>query len=359
MTMECGRMICYGLGTLMKSVSLGRTHVVVPQLAFGALPIQRASTQDAVRLIRRAFESGIRFFDTARAYSDSEEKLGRALADVRHDVVIATKTVATDAAGARRDLEVSLSKLQTRYIDIIQLHNPEKVPDAADEGSAYAALKSARREGLVRFIGITNHRATVARDAVASGLFDTLQFPLSHISSAEDLSLVEHCRRHDVGFIAMKALCGGMLTNISAAFAFFRQLHDVVPIWGIQHEHELDQFLELERNEPQLTDELTRAIEQDRKDLASSFCRGCGYCLPCQAEIPIPMAARMSFLLRRAPYRQFLTEQWRQKMRRITDCSDCQNCVTRCPYGLDPPALLKVMLADYEQFAREHANESA
>jgi aryl-alcohol dehydrogenase-like predicted oxidoreductase len=338
----------------MNLVSLGRTHLVVPQLAFGALPIQRLGMQDASRLLRTAFAAGVRFFDTARAYSDSEEKVGSALADVRSQIVIATKTTATDAAGARRDLETSLTKLRTDYVDIIQLHNPEKVPQPDDEGTAYAALCAARRQGRVRFIGITNHRGTVAREAVASRLFDTLQFPLSHISSAEDLSLVEHCRRHNVGFIAMKALCGGLLINAVAAFAFFRQLRDVLPIWGIQHDHELAQFLELERNPPELTAALTAAIEQDRKDLAASFCRGCGYCLPCAAEIPIPMAARMSFLLRRAPYRQFLTEDWKAKMRRISDCSGCQNCVAKCPYGLDTPALLKTMLADYEQFVSEH-----
>ncbi len=343
----------------MKLVSLGRTQLVVPQLAFGALPIQRTSVQDAVRLIRKAFDSGIRYFDTARAYSDSEEKLGLALADVRSEVVVATKTLATDACSARRDLEASLLQLRTNYIDIIQLHNPEKVPDPADEGSAYAALVTARREGLVRFIGVTNHRLEVAREAVVSGLFDMLQFPLSHISSNDDLSLIELCQWHNVGVIAMKALCGGLLTNAKAAFAFFRQLHNVLPIWGIQHEHELDQFLQLEQNPPQLTDELTRVIEQDRKELASSFCRGCGYCLPCEAEIPIPMAARMSFLLRRAPYKQFLTDEWQQNMRRITNCTECQNCASRCPYGLQPHKLLKLMLADYEQFAHEHTNNAA
>lgn len=226
----------------MKVVTLGRTKLTVPQLAFGALPVQRASVADGVRLIQKAFESGVRFFDTARAYSDSEEKLGLALADVRREVFIATKTMATDAAGARRDLETSLSKLRTSYVDIIQLHNPERVPDPNDTTSAYAALVRARSQGLVRFVGITNHRATVAREAVSSGLFDTLQFPLSHISSEQDLALVEHCRAHDIGFIAMKALCGGLLTNVPAAFAFFRQLDHVLPIWGIQHPHELDQF---------------------------------------------------------------------------------------------------------------------
>jgi len=342
----------------MNLVSLGRTHLVVPQLAFGALPIQRAGVQDAIRLLRTAFAAGVRFFDTARAYSDSEEKIGNALAEVRPQIIIATKTAATDAAGARRDLETSLAKLRTDYIDIIQLHNPEKIPQPADEGSAYAALSAARRQGRVRFIGITNHRAAVAREAVASDLFDTLQFPLSHISSPEDLSLVEHCRQHDVGFIAMKALCGGLLTNVFAAFAFFRQLPGVLPIWGIQHDRELAQFIELERNPPELTEALRAAIDQDRQDLASSFCRGCGYCLPCAAEIPIPMAARMSFLLRRAPYRQFLTDEWKGKMRRISDCSGCQSCVAKCPYGLETPVLLKTMLADYEQFVREHGHEA-
>ena len=142
----------------MKLVSLGRTQLIVPQLAFGALPIQRVDVPDAVRLLRKAFNAGIRYFDTARAYSDSEEKLGLALADVRSEVVIATKTLATDACGARRDLEESLRRLRTNYVDIIQLHNPEKVPDPADERSAYAELVTARREGLVRFIGVTNHR---------------------------------------------------------------------------------------------------------------------------------------------------------------------------------------------------------
>ncbi|HEY5957200.1 MAG TPA: aldo/keto reductase, partial [Polyangiaceae bacterium] len=260
----------------MKLVVLGRTRLSVPQLAFGALPVQRASSEDGVRLIRKAFDSGIRFFDTARAYSDSEEKLGLALTDVRQEAVIATKTMATDAAGARRDLETSLGKLRTSYVDIIQLHNPERVPDPNDDSSAYAALVAARRQGLVRFVGITNHRAAVAREAVSSRLFDTLQFPLSHISSAEDLSLVEHCRKHDVGFIAMKALCGGLLTDIPAAFAFFRQLDTALPIWGIQHERELDQFLELERKPPALTVELIEGIERDKRELASSFCRGCG-----------------------------------------------------------------------------------
>jgi predicted aldo/keto reductase-like oxidoreductase len=295
----------------------------------------------------------------AAPYSDSEEKLGLALADVRSEIVIATKTAATTAAAAREHLETSLAKLKTGFIDLIQLHNPDGLPTAGDEGSAYAALVEARRQGLVRHIGITWHKRSVARAAAASGLFDTIQFPLSHISAPEDLTLVEECQRHDVGLIAMKALCGGLITNVRSAFAFFRTLGSVVPIWGIQHMSELEQFLVLQRQPPELNAELARAIEQDRIELAGSFCRGCGYCLPCPAGIPIHWAARMSLLLRRAPYQQFLAADWREKMDRIDACTNCGECANRCPYGLDTPALLKTVLADYRQFAAKHGEGGA
>lgn len=342
-----------------KMVTLGRTGIVVPQLAFGALPIQRTTVAGAVRILRKAFDAGIRFFDTARAYSDSEEKLGKAFVGIRDQIVIATKTGAADAATAREHLHASLRLLNTDYIDIVQLHNPEKCPDPNDKNSALAALIQAQHKGQIRFIGISNHRIKVAKEAVASGIFDTLQFPLSHISSDEDMALIPLCQQHDVGLIAMKALCGGLITNISAAFAFFRQHGSVLPIWGIQHEYELDEFVQLEANPPKLDAELRAAIEADRKDLAASFCRGCGYCLPCQAKIPIPMAARMSFLLRRAPWQQFLSPQWKESMHHINDCTNCRACVSRCPYGLDTPALLKSMLTDYEQFAAMHEDEPA
>jgi len=339
----------------MKTITLGKTGIIVPQLAFGALPIQRTDMDQAIGILRKAYDCGIRFFDTARSYSDSEEKLGRALGDVREKIVLASKTPATDAATARAHLEISLRNLRTDHLDIIQLHNPEALPNPDDANSAYAALRIAQRQGMVRFIGITNHRRALAQQAVSSGLFDALQFPLSHISSEEDLALIEHCRQHHVGVIAMKALCGGLITNIPAAFAFFRQYDNVVPIWGIQHEHELDQFVALEGNPPALTAELQQAIDADRRDLAGSFCRGCGYCLPCAANVPIPMAARMSFLLRRAPYQQFLTPQWREQMERIDQCTGCRSCAKKCPYGLDTPELLKTMLEDYRSFAAAHA----
>lgn len=338
----------------MERMRLGRTGLRVSRCGFGALPIQRASLGEAKAILRAAYEAGIDFFDTARGYTDSEEKLGLALADVRKDVVLATKSHAKTAEDLFRDLETSLRNLGTDYVDILQLHNPAVLPDPRDPKSLYGALLEARRKGMVRFLGVTNHRKDVALQAARSGLYDTVQFPFNHLSSAEDVALVEECARLDVGFIAMKALSGGMVSNVAATFAYLRQYGGVLPIWGIQRMEELAEFLALEKDPPAMDDGMRATIETDRKELAGAFCRACGYCLPCPAEIPIPMAARLSFALKRMPWRQFLTPQWKEQMGRIRDCRDCGHCRQHCPYGLDTPALLKRMLAEYEAFCREH-----
>ncbi|HUU43841.1 MAG TPA: aldo/keto reductase, partial [Planctomycetota bacterium] len=217
----------------MERMRLGRTGLEIGRTGFGALPIQRVSFDEAASLLRQAHDAGVTFFDTARGYSDSEEKIGRALADVRDDVVIATKSWADDRTSLLEQLETSLRNMKTDYVDILQLHGPKTLPDPDDPESSWAGLTEAKRKGMIRFIGISNHRLSVAREAVLSGRFDTLQFPLSAISSQDDLALVELCREHDVGLIAMKALCGGLLTDAPAAFAFLRQFDNVVPIWGV------------------------------------------------------------------------------------------------------------------------------
>mgnify|MGYP002537861266 CR=1 FL=1 len=158
--------------------------------------------------------------------------------------------------------------------------------------------------------------------------------------------LVELCREHDMGFIAMKGLSGGLLNNAEACYAFMQEHPDVVPIWGIQHEWELDQWLELTERNPRMTPELQAVIDHDRTELSGDFCRSCGYCLPCAAGIDIPQAARMAQLLRRAPYKPYLSDEWREKMHQIKNCIHCNACKSRCPYGLDTPALLQKQLAD-------------
>lgn len=339
----------------MEKMKLGRTGLTVCRTGFGALPIQRVDFETAGKLLLKAYEHGIDFFDTARAYSDSEEKMGEALASVRKNIVIATKTHAPDKKTLFEHLETSLKNLKTDYLDIYQLHNPEKLPDPEDPNGLYSGLLEAKRKGMIRFIGISNHRLNVALEAVRSGLYDTVQFPLSSLSSEQDLKLIEVCREQNIGVIAMKALSGGLITNAASAFAFLRRYENVIPIWGIQRESELDEFLELEEHPPVLDKSMWEIVEKDRRELAGAFCRGCGYCMPCPAGIPINTAARMSLLLTRAPYQGFLTDHWRDAMESITGCIECGKCKSKCPYGLDTPNLLKAMLKDYREFYQSHA----
>jgi len=338
----------------MEQMRLGRTELTIARTGFGALPIQRVSRDEAAALLRRAVEAGVTFFDTARRYSDSEEKIGYALADVRDEIVIATKVNAPDRAGVLALTETSLANLKTDNVDVLQLHWPRELPDPDDPESAYAGLVEAQRKGMTRFIGISHHAREKAAEAVASGLYDTLQFPLNHISSEADLALIDLCGEHDVGVIAMKALSGGLITDAATSFAFLRQYDNVVPIWGVQRPEELEQILALEAKPPALDDKMWRRVQKDREELAGDFCRACGYCLPCPADIPIPMAARMGLLLRRMPWQQFMTDDWKERMHRIENCTECGQCRERCPYGLDTPNLLRKMLENYDAFVAAH-----
>lgn len=334
----------------MKQAVLGRTGLRVNKEAFGALPVQRVPLEEAVRLLQKALDGGINFFDSARGYTDSEEKIGKALSGQRDRFTLATKTPAKDAAAFWRDLETSLGKLKTDHIDIYQFHNPKAVPRPGDPSGLYEAIQTAKSQGKIRFIGITNHRLPVAREAVESGLYDTLQFPFSYLSTDEEISLVQLCAEKNVGFIAMKALSGGLITDINAAQAWMAQYAHVVPIWGIQRESELESLLAAANQGGALTEEHRRRIEEDRKELAGDFCRGCGYCLPCPAEIQINTCARMPLLLRRSPSARFLAEDWQREMAKIDRCLHCNHCVRHCPYGLDTPALLGKSYRDYKDF---------
>ena len=332
----------------MIEVTLGTTGITTNKNAFGALPIQRISDEEAVYLLRKAYENGITFFDTARWYSDSEHKVGLAFQGMREKVFLATKTGAADAEGFWKDLETSLGNLQTDYIDIYQFHNPAFCPKPGGESGLYDAALEAKRQGKIRHIGITNHRLSVAHEAIDSGLYETLQFPFCYLATEKDIELVEKCKEKNMGFIAMKALSGGLITNSAAAYAYLAQYDNVLPIWGVQRETELDEFLSYIDNPPELTEEIKELIAKDRQELLGDFCRGCGYCMPCPMGIEINNCARMSLLLRRSPSAVQLSPQGQAKMMKIESCIHCNQCKSKCPYGLDTPTLLQKNLEDYK-----------
>lgn len=299
-------------------------------------------------MLRKAYDAGINFFDTARSYSDSEEKLGAAFSDVRKNIYIATKTPAKNADAFWKDLQTSLDKLKTEYIDLYQFHGPPFCPKPGDGTGLYEAMLTAREKGLIRHIGISSHSLDMAEEAVRSSLYECLQFPFSYLSAPREIDLVKNCADAGMGFIAMKALSGGLITQAAAACAWMNQYENVLPIWGIQRECELDEFISFMAEPPQLDEALRLIIERDRAELSGDFCRGCGYCMPCPAGIQINMCARMAQLIRRSPSEGWLSDNGQAMMQKIENCSNCGQCQKKCPYQLDTPELLKRHLADYK-----------
>ena len=333
----------------MKSVRLGKTEIVVPQNAFGCLPIQRDSKEVAVKLLREAYDGGMRFFDTARAYTDSEEKVGEAFDGMRGKVFIATKTAAKTPEGFWKDLQTSLDNLRTDYIDIYQLHMVQQCYRPGDGTGMYECLLEAKAKGLIRHIGISTHKLPVAQGIIESGLYETLQYPFSYLSSEKEIALVHGCIKADMGFICMKALAGGLIDRSDAAMAYMTQFDNLVPIWGIQRENELREWLSFMADTPSMTEEISSFIANEQKELAGDFCRGCGYCLPCPMGIEINNCARMSLMVRRAPSAGWLSETWQAKMAKIENCINCRQCTKRCPYELNTPELLRKNLEDYKR----------
>ena len=338
----------------MDTVTLGRTGITVSKNGFGALPIQRISKADACRLLRTAYDGGITWFDTAHFYTDSEEKIGAALSDVRDKIILSTKTMCQSTAQFNEELDTSLRSMKTDYIDVYQFHNLPVCPKPGDGSGLYEAMLEAKKAGKIRFIGLTNHRLGVAEKAIRSGLYDTIQFPFCYLSGEKELALVRLAKEQNVGFLAMKALSGGLITNSAAAYAFLAQFDSVLPLWGVQRDRELAEFLAYQNDPPRLTDELRAVIEEDRKALAGDFCRGCGYCMPCPAGIRINDCARMTLMLRRAPVAGYTTPQWKAEMEKIESCLHCGKCASKCPYGLDTPTLLRRNLDDFRAFVKEH-----
>ena len=323
---------------------LGRTNLEVNKKGFGALPIQRRDEKDSIEILKTAYDNGIDFYDTARFYTDSESKLGKAFEDVRENIYIATKTGMETPEEFWKDLETSINELKTDYIDLYQFHNISFCPKEDDE--LYQAMLEAKSQGLINNIGITTHKIAIAHEALDCGLYETLQYPFSYLSSDEELQLVEKCRQLDVGFIAMKAMGGGLIKNSKASFAFLNQFDNVLPIWGIQKLEELNEFLSYDDNTI-LTDELKADIEKDKKELGENFCRGCGYCMPCPEEINVSLCARMSLWIRRFPTEPNMDERTQEIMKKTLDCTQCYSCVDKCPYDLDIPQLLKENYEDY------------
>jgi hypothetical protein len=329
---------------------------MVSELGFGGIPIIRLGFEDAVEVVRHCFERGIRFFDTANVYGDSERKIGQALESVRDKVLLATKTLARDVEGAAEHVDYSLENLKTRCIDLYQLHNlinDDALNQALAPGGAYEALARAKADGKIRFIGFSSHNIATAIRACRTGLFSTVQFPFNFIERDPADDLFKVAAEMEMGIIAMKPLGGGLLERADLCFRFLQQFPNVVPIPGIQAKEEVEQIVELYISPKPLSQADLADIETIRSQLGTKFCHRCEYCMPCDKGVLIPQAmAFRSFSRRMVPLAAIMMAD--AAMESIANCEDCRECIEKCPYGLEIPEALKETLALYNDFVKQH-----
>jgi hypothetical protein len=327
----------------------------VSEVGFGCIPIIRLSTAEAVTVLRRAYDRGITLFDTANAYLDSEEKVGLAFEGVRNRLVLATKTLKRDRAGAEADIDLSLRRMRTDYVDLFQIHQLALESDyqaaTGPDGALEAALR-AKQAGKIRHIGVTSHSIETAGRLVKTGLFSTIQFPFNFIESkpVEDLHPV--ARQEQMGILAMKPFGGGALDNGELCFKFLRQYPDVVPLPGFDAVEQVDQIAAIYQTENKILPEDLAAMERYRTELGQRFCRRCEYCQPCEQEVMITMAMNYPIIASRmsgAVAAGFATKA----MESVRNCTECEDCVRRCPYSLPIPQMLKEHLALYERHSAE------
>ena len=339
----------------MITTRLGKTGLEVSRVGIGGIPIQRPSEDEAIKIIHRALDLGINFIDTAAGYGASEERIGRALAalDGRRDrVIVATKSGQPSKEGAMTELERSLKRLRTSYIDLWQTHNVssfEKYEQVTGPGGSLEAAQEALQAGKIRHVGLSSHNLDVTLEAVRSGLFETIQFPFNYVTREPADELIPLAKEHDVGFIGMKPFAGGMLGNANLSIKYVLQFDSVVPDPGVQKVEEIEEIVAIvESGDWALTPQERQEIETRRAELGTQFCRQCGYCQPCPQEIPISMVMITQGMWKLWPRDVFFG--WMgQVIDSARNCVQCGECEGKCPYQLPIRDMIVENIAFYER----------
>jgi hypothetical protein len=341
----------------MEKIRLGKTELMVTRIGFGGIPIQTPSEEEAIRIVRDSLDRGVNYIDTSRVYTTSEERIGKAIAGRRHEVILATKSVSRTPDAILADLDQSLKNLQTDYVDIFQFHNVSTEQDLKTvlaAGGPLDAVRTARDEGRIRHIGVTSHRLSVAREAVASGAFETVMIGLNFVNTEAADELIPLARERDLGIIVMKPMAGGMLENPALAFKYLNAFPDLLVLVGIAEMGEMEQNIGLLEFKGHLTIEEQREMERIREELGNGFCRMCNYCQPCPQKIMISAIMYTEVALKRFDPKRIFEGEWDKFMNTVPDCIDCGECEKRCPYELPIRERIKAALERYNAAKKDY-----
>ncbi|MBU2470407.1 MAG: aldo/keto reductase [Proteobacteria bacterium] len=341
----------------MRQVPLGSTGLMVSEVGFGGIPLTRVTQDEAVALLRSALDKGFNYFDTARMYGDSELKMGLAFEGIRDRVILATKTMKRGGREMTQEIEASLERLRTSYIDLYQMHNlvkPEDIEALPDPGGAYQALLRAKEEGKIRHIGFSSHHPDMAIKAIETGLFATVQFACNFVEDQAAGRVFAAARERGMGCIAMKPLGGGLLERADLCFTWLQGQDEVLPIPGMQSMSELNEIADLYENRRELNQADLDEMQRIREELGARFCHRCGYCLPCPNGINIPKVMLFTSQSRRFPPLQLINASREFILHAEQSCEECGECSERCPYELPIPEMLSEITAAFRDFMAQH-----
>ncbi len=335
----------------MERMILGSTGIEAVRLGFGGIPIQRVSETQAIEVVLYALEKGINFIDTSRIYTNSEGRIGKALKETAKKAAVATKSFHRSADGIRKDIEISLKELQLDAIDLYQCHgisNEEDYRLITSPNGALSGLQKAKEQGLIGHIGITSHSLDLLVKIVDDGLFETIMVCFSFLEPAAKEKVIPKARQKGVGIIAMKPFSGGVIEAPEAALKWALSFPDILVLAGVEDKKLIDQNWNAFQGSYDLTAEEKRKIQEISREHEKQFCRRCDYCLPCPADIPIQFVLGMKSFLKRMGPAALKTPMFENMVKKAAGCTECGDCMQRCPYELPIPDMIKnsLKLAD-------------
>ena len=342
----------------MEKIRLGKTEMMVTRIGFGGIPIQRVSEDEAIAVVNKCLELGINFLDTANGYTTSEERIGKAIRGRREKIMLATKSLSRNREEIAKHLKLSLERLSTEYIDLYQFHNvsdKNTLKIILDPSGPRAVVEEAHKAGIVKHIGISCHQIDVAKEAVQSNCFETILFPLNFLAYEGTDELLSLAKQHDVGFIAMKPLAGGMISDASVAIKYLLQKSPAVLIIpGIEKVPEIEEIVRIVEGPWQMTTADKKKMKQIRLELGTRFCRRCDYCQPCTTGIPISDVMSFPNLAKRLPPVRLYTGKFAESFEKALNCNDCGECEERCPYKLPIRDMMKEHIKMHETGKKEY-----
>jgi predicted aldo/keto reductase-like oxidoreductase len=340
----------------MRRIKLGKTGIEAHQLGFGGIPIQRVDEAQAIETVAYAVEKGVDFIDSSRAYTTSEERIGKALKQAGKKVALATKSFNRTSDGVRKDVETSLNNFQTDFIDLYQCHAMRDLEDyqrITSKGGALEGLIQSKEEGLIGHMGMTSHSLDLVEKVIDDGLFETIMVCFSLLEPKACEVVIPKAVEKGIGVIAMKPFSGGVIDNPTIALKFVLSWPDVLVLAGVEQKELFEENWRIFQGDYELSHDEKSEIEEIRKQYDKRFCRRCDYCQPCSEGIRIQYVLGVESMIKRMGVTALNSPMLSNVIKDAQKCTECGECMPRCPYELPIPELIKQKLQWIEEVRKE------